>query len=119
MHDKLLGLWESIHEREWPLGRISTAGISLIAATVALVYVSDTVRNAKEARRCARVRAKLEQKGGKRPSVGIIGGGIGALTVAKKCRDMGLDFHIYEKCEQLGGTWFVNSCWLIKLQHVY
>jgi len=41
--------------------------------------------------------------------VAVIGSGMSGLLMGKKLRDAGIDFQIYEKADEVGGTWRENT----------
>ena len=88
-----------------------------VTAAMALVVASLLFQRRWSQRKQEEKLEKLRRMGKeKRITVGIIGGGLGSLAMVKKCRDLGLDFHIYEKLDQFGGVWVQNSCkrgWLV------
>jgi len=43
-----------------------------------------------------------------KPSVAIVGAGLTGLTLAYKCRELGIPFVVFEKAAEVGGTWREN-----------
>lgn len=44
--------------------------------------------------------------GGEKWKVVVVGAGMSGLDAAKKLKEMGIPFKVYEKAPQLGGTWY-------------
>lgn len=84
-----------------------------VKAAVALTMLSRLILHlARRARRKHlenKTRELLETNPAHGYSVGIIGGGFSAIITARKCRELGIPFHIYEKERDFGGVWLQND----------
>ena len=43
------------------------------------------------------------------PKVCIIGAGCSGFTTAKRLKDYGIAFDVYEASDDIGGTWYYNN----------
>ena len=93
----------------WPDSKVFHSAKLVSALAVFGVVLIRASRILQQRRRERQVKEFLVSTPNHGFSVGIIGGGFSGIIVARKCQQLGIPYHIYEKERDYGGTWMNND----------